>query len=278
MTHDSPRKACATLGCLCRRHETHLQHIRTETEGGIGRLILDRPEKRNAMSRAMWRAIPGAVERLDADASVRVILLQGQGPDFAAGADIAEFDTVYGTRADATAYAADLEGAMRALRSCATPSVAAIRGACIGGGVALALSCSLRFAEADARFAITPAKLGIAYCFADTRRLVEQIGAASSRDLLYSGRMLDAHEALRIRLIDRVCETGTLDEQVLNYAHILAANSPASIAVARDFIDRALGGQRGDDAATWASYLDILEGPDFHEGKAAFRQKRKPRF
>jgi len=247
-------------------------------EGGIGRLILDRPEKRNAISRAMWHAIPDAVARLNADASVRVVVVQGEGSDFAAGADIGEFDDVYGSRANASAYAADLARAMQALRGCATPSLAAIRGVCVGGGVALALSCDMRFADAAARFAITPAKLGIAYCFEDTRRLVEQVGASAARDLLYSGRMLAADEALRIRLIDIVCETGALDEAVLTYARMLAANSRASIAVARDYIARAVHGQRSEDEATLASYLDILEGDDFLEGKSAFMEKRKPRF
>ncbi len=255
-----------------------MTHIRTMAEGGIGRLILDRPEKRNAISRAMWQAIPGAVLRLGSDPSVRVVIVEGEGSHFAAGADIGEFDDVYGSRASASAYAADLARAMQALRGCATPSIAAIRGVCVGGGVALALSCDMRFADAAARFAITPAKLGIAYCFDDTRRLVEQIGASAARDLLCSGRMLAADEALRIRLIDRVCEAGALDEAVLAYARMLAGNSRASIAVARDYIERAVAGQRTEDAATLASYLDILEGEDFREGKAAFGEKRTPRF
>jgi enoyl-CoA hydratase/carnithine racemase len=253
-------------------------HLRVTVEGAVGRLILNRPEKRNAISRAMWRAIPDAVARLETDPAVRVILLHGEGDHFAAGADISEFDDVYGTRENATACAADLAGTMDALSAGTKPRLAMIRGVCVGGGVALAVCCDLRFAADDARFAVTPAKLGIAYCFEDTRRLVACVGASAAKDLLFSGRMLDTDEALRVRLIDRVLPAASLEDSVLAYAHLLAANSPATIAVARDYIARAAGGQQGETEATREAYLDILDGPDFREGKAAFKQKRKPQF
>jgi enoyl-CoA hydratase/carnithine racemase len=252
--------------------------VRVETEGAVGRVILDRPEKRNAISRAMWRAIPQAVARLEADPAIRVILLQGAGEHFAAGADISEFDEVYGSRENAAAYAADLAGAMDALSAGTKPRIAMIRGVCVGGGVALAVSCDLRFAEEGARFAVTPAKLGIAYCFEDTRRLVGCIGAAAAKDLLFSGRMLNTAEALHVRLIDRVCAAGALESETLAYANILSANSPATIAVAREFVGRAVAGQQTESDSTREAYLGILEGPDFQEGKTAFREKRAPSF
>jgi enoyl-CoA hydratase/carnithine racemase len=253
-------------------------HIRTEAAAGIGRLILDRPEKRNAISCAMWQAIPNAVAKLDADPTIRVIILQGAGEHFAAGADIAEFDEVYATSSNATAYAADLANAMTALTTCKTPTIAAIRGVCVGGGVALSLCCDLRIAEEGARFAITPAKLGIAYSFEDTRRLVAQVGPSAAKDLLFSARMLPAEEALHIRLIDRLFPAGTLEENTLAYARTVAANSPATISVARDFITLAADGQTGETDHTTEAYLNILEGPDFTEGKSAFAQKRPPLF
>jgi enoyl-CoA hydratase/carnithine racemase len=252
--------------------------ITTTAEAGIGRLILDRPEKRNALSRAMWQAIPTAVAQLDADPTIRVIILQGAGDHFAAGADIAEFDDVYATRTNASAYAADLANAMTALTDCKTPTIAAIRGVCVGGGVALSLCADLRFAEAGSRLAITPAKLGIAYSFEDTRRLVAQIGPSAAKDLLFSARMLTAEEALHIRLIDCLFPPGTLEENTLAYARTIAANSPATISVARDFIILATTGQTGETDHTNEAYLRILEGPDFTEGKSAFAQKRRPQF
>jgi enoyl-CoA hydratase/carnithine racemase len=256
-----------------------LKHlIRATAEGAIGRLILNRPEKRNAISAEMWRAIPHAIAGLEADQAVRVILIEGAGGDFASGADIAEFDTVYATRQSSATYAADMAQAMDALCAGGKPRIAVIRGVCIGGGVALALCCDLRFAAACARFAVTPAKLGIAYSFADTRRLVDCVGAAAAKDILFSGRKLDAAAALAHRLIDAVFPAAALEDEALAYAKLLAANSSASIAVARDFITRAESGQRAETEATRKAYLDILEGPDFQEGKAAFHAKRPPRF
>jgi enoyl-CoA hydratase/carnithine racemase len=244
-------------------------------QGRVGTITLNRPGQRNAITRAMWLGLPGAVARL---AAVRVIVLRGAGGDFAAGADIGEFDTVYASRDAATDYAAAMAGAMDALLACGKPVIAAIEGFCIGGGVALTLCCDFSFADAGARFAITPARLGIAYSFADTRRLVARIGAAAAKDFLFSARRIDAAEALRMGLVDRVFVAGTLDAEVAGYAEVLAGNSAASQRVAKDFVARATAGQVAEDAATRAAYLDILEGPDFQEGRRAFSEKRKPDF
>jgi enoyl-CoA hydratase/carnithine racemase len=252
--------------------------IKHFVDGNIGYIVLERPEKRNALCQAMWRALPDAVSELDRNTGVRVIVLQGAGENFTAGADIAEFDTVYATRDTAAAYAAGIAGAMATLTGGQKPRIAVIAGACFGGGVALALSCDLRFAAESASFAITPAKLGLAYSFEDTRRLVASIGAAAARDLLFSARTIDATEALRIRLINRVFGHDELHEQAAAYCAAVAALAPGSIRVARDFIARALGGQQGEDAATANAYLDVLESPDFGEGRRAFREKRKPKF
>jgi enoyl-CoA hydratase/carnithine racemase len=244
----------------------------------IGTITLNRPEKRNALNRAMWRGIPQAVHALQENAAVRVILLQGAGAHFAGGADIAEFDEVYADRASAAAYAADLAAAMDALCACDKPLLAVIRGACIGGGVALALCCDQRFADETAYFAVPPARLGIAYAFEDTRRLVQTIGPAAARDLLFTARTLDAAEAYRLRLVDRLCAAGALHDQVLAYAALLCAASRETVRVARDFIARACDGQAREDDATRTAYLDVLARPDFAEGKAAFKERRKPRF
>ena len=252
--------------------------ICTSAKGMIGRVILNRPEKRNAISGDMWRAIPEAIASMDADAAIRVILLEGAGKDFASGADITEFDSAYASRQSSAEYAGDMAGAMNALCMSRKPSIAVIRGACVGGGVAMALCCDLRFAESGARFAVTPAKLGIAYSFEDTRRLFDCVGASAAKDILFSGRTLDAPAAFRHRLIDAVFTAAALEDEALAYARTLAANSPASIAVSRDFIARAQSGQRAEDEATRSAYLDILEGPDFWEGISAFREKRPPRF
>jgi enoyl-CoA hydratase/carnithine racemase len=249
--------------------------LTVKVDGLIGTLTLDRPDRRNAITQAMWRGIPGALAAL---AGARVVVVRGAGGHFAAGADIGEFDTVYASREAATAYAASMAGAMDALLACGKPVLAAVTGNCIGGAVALTLCCDLCFADERANFAVTPAKLGLAYSFADTRRLVARIGAAASRDLLFSARRIDAAEALRLGLVDRVVPEGDLEAELAAYAAMLASTSPASQRVAKDFVARALAGQGFEDAATRMAYLDILAGPDFAEGRAAFSEKRKPRF
>lgn len=252
--------------------------IAVTVEKGIGTVTLNRPEKRNALNRAMWLEIPQAIEQLNQNSNVRAILLQGAGAHFAGGADIAEFDDVYATRNSAAAYAADLATAMDALYSCGKPCLAIIRGACIGGAVALTLCCDQRFADDTAYFAVPPARLGLAYSFEDTRRLVQTIGAPAARDLLFTARTISAAEAYRLRLVDRVCTSDTLQDQVLAYATKLCAASRASIRVSRDFINRACAGQLHEDEATRAAYLDVLEQADFAEGKMAFRENRSPTF
>jgi enoyl-CoA hydratase/carnithine racemase len=247
-------------------------------EGAIGTITLNRPARRNAITQAMWAALPGVLASLQANKAIRVIVLRGAAQNFAAGADISEFETVYGTREAATTYAALMAGAMEALLACEKPVIAAIEGNCIGGAVALTLCCDLCFADAGANFAITPAKLGLAYAFGDTSRLVARVGAAAAKDLLFSARRIDGEEALRMGLVDRVFASGTLDAELAAYTALLTANSPATLAVAKDFCTRAMGGQKTEDAATRAAYLDILEGPDFAEGREAFLHRRAPKF
>jgi len=249
--------------------------LAVKVDGLVGTLTLDRQGRRNAISHAMWRGIPGALAAL---AGVRVVVLRGAGGHFAAGADISEFETVYGSREAAADYAVSMAGAMDAVLGCDKPVLAAVSGNCIGGAVAMTLCCDVCFADDTANFAVTPAKLGIAYSFADTRRLVARIGAPAARDLLFSARRIDAAAALAVGLVDRVFPAGELDTAIGDYASLLAGASPASQRVAKDFVARAVAGQVFEDAATRAAYLDILEGPDSLEGRAAFWEKRKPRF
>jgi enoyl-CoA hydratase/carnithine racemase len=244
----------------------------------VGTIMLNRPACRNAISQAMWAGLPALIGELAAAPAVRVIVIRGAGGNFSGGADIAEFGKVYASRTASAEYAAVMAGAMAAICACEKPVIAAIEGFCIGGAVGMTLCCDLSFADAAAQFAITPARLGLAYSFADTSRLVARVGAAAAKDLLFSGRRVAAPEALQMRLVDRVSATGGVAAEVAAYAQELAGNSLASIKVAKTFIARAEAGQVAEDAATLAAYLDILEQPDFQEGRRAFAGKVKPEF
>jgi enoyl-CoA hydratase/carnithine racemase len=235
--------------------------LRLRGAGPVGTLELNQPEKHNAVSSAMWRALPEAVATIAADEAIRVVLVRGAGGRaFSAGADISEFADVYSDAGRTEAYNAAVRAGQAALRHLERPVIAVIDGVCVGGGCGIALACDLRFASSAARFAITPARLGLAYSYADTAQLVEKVGPA-----------------LAIGLIDRVIAPEELEGVVRTYAEDLAALSQTSIRAAKAIVNRLV-----DAGSTPAEAADIADasftGPDFQEGFRAFIEKRKPSF
>lgn len=244
----------------------------------VATLTLNRPEKRNALTQAMWRALPEAIAAVEADPAVKVLVVTGAGGCFAAGADIAEFEAVYATRDSAAAYAAEIAAAMEALASLSKPSIAAIAGACVGGGLGLALACDLRMAAEDAKLGITPGKLGLMYSLGDTRRLVEAVGASAAKDILLTGRILKAADALSLRLVDAVVAPDALSAAVADKAAAIAAASQWSARRTKAVVRLILDGAVEDTDQTRDWFLDALEGEDFREGRDAFLAKRTPVF
>jgi len=252
--------------------------IRLDRHGPVAELVLSRPEKRNALTEAMWRAVPRLLAEAESSAAVRVLVVRGEGGAFAAGADISEFEAVYATRDRAEAYSRGIAEALDGLAAFPLPTLAKIDGACVGGGCALALACDLRFAAPESRFAITPGKLGLIYPLNDTRRLIEAVGVGYAKDMLYSGRTLDAQEALRIGLIHRVADPDGLDPLVSRYVDGLLETSGSSARLTKAMIARLRAGRIEDDAESRAMFLDAFQSQDFQEGYRAFLEKRKPDF
>jgi enoyl-CoA hydratase/carnithine racemase len=252
--------------------------INLHADGPIATLMLDRPDKRNAITASQWRAIPDLIERACACTDTRVIVLRGASGNFAAGADIAEFAQVFADRAATLAYQAAMAAAMRAIEQAPLPVIAQIDGLCIGAGVALAAACDLRLAASDARFAITPAKLGLIYSLADTARVMALVGPGMTRDLLYTARMIDAAQAHAIGLVESVHAPDALGAAVADKAGLIAANSAWSHARGKQVVRKILAGTRDDDAQTLGWFADAPEGADYREGLAAFAERRKPRF
>jgi enoyl-CoA hydratase/carnithine racemase len=242
--------------------------------GPIATITLNAPATKNALTRAMWAAWPVIAARIAADDTIRAVIVTGAGGAFSAGADISEFDAVYATSASAADYNATVRAGQQALCDLPRPVIAAIDGACVGGGCGIALSCDLRFAAPDAVFAITPARLGIAYSPADTASLIDKVGPARAKDILFSARKLDAAEALRIGLIEDIHADPLAAART--YAEGLTALSPASLQATKAIINGI--SPRTTDHALQAKFEAVFSGTDFAEGRRAFMERRKPRF
>ena len=244
-------------------------------EDGIAVLTLDRQAKRNALTSAMWAALPGLLERLAAEPGLRVLLLTGAGESFSAGADIAELREVYADPDSADAYHAVNVRAEEALAAFPRPTLAVVRGACVGGGCQLAVACDLRFAEPGARLGITPAKLGIVYPAVPTARLARLLGPARAKYLLFSGELLTAAQALAFGLVEEVAED--VERRALEFARLLAQRSAQTQGAVKQVVAAVVEG-RDPQAAAAPWERASRTAPDVAEGLAAFLQRRPPNF
>ncbi|GAA0672370.1 enoyl-CoA hydratase/isomerase family protein [Streptomyces thermocarboxydovorans] len=242
--------------------EPQLLHHVTDS---VATVVISHPAKRNAMTAAMWAAVPPLLARLADDPDVRVLVLTGAGQTFCAGADISALRES-ASEAQGLAVAAE-----EALAAFPKPTLAAIRGHCVGGGAQLAAACDLRFAGQDALFGVTPAKLGIVYPASSTRRLVSLVGPATAKYLLFSGELIDPGRALRTGLVDEVLPGGELDKRVTEFTRVLASRSQLTQAAAKEFTDG-----RTDREAHWME--QARTAGDTAEGVAAFLERRAPRF
>jgi len=252
--------------------------IRLDVHAPFAELVLDRPEKRNALSHAMWSEIPKLVEQAVRDEQVKTIIVHGgTAGAFAAGQDISEFETQYGTREGAAIAGKAIAAALTAIETCEKPVIAAIEGACVGGGMSLALACDVRLASGNSKFAITPAKLGLVYPPADMALLLKQVPPSVAKDILLTARLLDAKEARDLSLVDRVVEGGLLDESRA-YARQICEVSQWSTRAIKKMISGVAKGWTPDSTEALELFLSGFENRDHQEGYRAFLDKRKPDF
>jgi len=253
-----------------------------EKEPPIGWLIFNRPEKLNALSMAMWGAIPKGLAEFEADPEIRVIVVRGAGERaFSAGADIGEFKSE--DRATEKEGPEENRGsifhAFEALARCTKPTIAMIHGVCMGGGCAAALSIDLRVASEDAEFAITPARLGLGYSFEGIERAVQELGPANARYLFITAGKVNAQKALEMGLVQEVYGRDELESATRALAMRIAANAPKTIRAVRESIRQSVL-TPGDRQLEIVNGLirECFESEDFKEGVQAFAEKRKPRF
>ncbi|MBV8754277.1 MAG: enoyl-CoA hydratase/isomerase family protein [Hyphomicrobiales bacterium] len=249
-------------------------------DGGIGFVTFNQPEKRNAMSVEMWQGLAEILDDFREDSAVRVVIMTGAGGKaFVSGADISQFEKRR-ANADAQEEYARLTSSGRAqLADFPKPKIAAIQGFCLGGGLAIAMQADLRIASANSQFGIPAARLGIAYTFDGLRTLVELVGPAHARMILYTGTRIGADEAARIGLINKVVPEESLTDSVLELARTIAGNAPLSVAANKLCIDNILKdpADRDLDAVARAGRT-CLDSADYREGRTAFMEKRQPRF
>ena len=249
-------------------------------EDGIGLITFNQPEKRNAMSVEMWVGLGEILDEFAEDSSVRVVILTGAGSKaFVSGADISQFDKLRSNADAQQEYERMTSVGRNKFAAFRKPTIARIRGFCLGGGLAIAMQTDLRIAESDAEFGIPAARLSIAYGFDGLRNLVNLVGPAHARMILYTGKRIDAAEAERIGLINRMVPDVELSEAVLDIARTIADNAPLSVAASKLTITEVLKdpADRDMDAVRAAGKL-CFDSEDYKEGRRAFMEKRAPVF
>jgi enoyl-CoA hydratase len=247
---------------------------------GVGVVTFNQPEKRNAMSVEMWAGLAEILDGFSADPDIRVVVLTGGGDKaFVSGADISQFEKLRGD-ADAMKEYDRLTALGRdALAGFAKPTIARIRGFCMGGGLGIAMQADLRIASDDSQFGIPAAKLGISYGFNTMRKLVALVGPAHARMLVYTGDRFPAAEAARMGLINEAVPLSELDARVMRVARGIAGNAPLSVASMKFTVTEATRAESEmDKAAIEASIAGCFDSADYREGRAAFMEKRKPVF
>jgi enoyl-CoA hydratase/carnithine racemase len=243
-------------------------------------VFLDHPERRNAVSMRMWGELEAACHQVAADPEVRCVIVRGEGDEaFVSGADISEFGSVRASASAEQDYGATSGRAVLALAGLEVPTIALIHGFCVGGGVALALACDLRYASNDAVFSIPAARLGLGYNLEGIRALLALVGPARSKEIFFTARRYDSEEALAMGLVDRVFPKAEIEGQVEEVVRAISDNAPLTLRAVKLAVREALRDASSRDLASVRKAVEAcFESEDYREGIRAFLEKRRPRF
>jgi enoyl-CoA hydratase len=254
--------------------------LRVEKRGAVGWIIFDQPARRNAINGAMWRGIAPAMAQFDRDAEVRCVAFRGAGTEaFSAGADISEFEASRASGESVDQYDGLLDQVLHSIQDSPKPSVAVIYGFCLGGGLEIALACDLRYCADSAQFGIPAAKLGLAYNVEGHKRLLETVGHARAREIMFLGRRYNAEEAAAMGLVHKVLPGAQLEGFSDELLTDLSANAPLSILNSKTIIEEYVKSAGAPDPARMQAVIErCAKSADYAEGRRAFMEKREPRF
>jgi enoyl-CoA hydratase/carnithine racemase len=249
-------------------------------DGRVGYVIFNNPERHNAVSLEMWAATSRMLDDFARDDEVRVVVLTGAGGKaFVSGADISKFESERATLEATRHYGATVEKAYAGVQEFPKPTIAMIRGYCIGGGLGLAVCCDLRICSDNSRFAVPAAKLGLGYSYAGLRRLIDVVGPAFAREVFFTARQFEAEDARLMGLVNRVVPQGELEGYVKDYAETIAANAPLTVKAVKFIVGQVMKDESERDLARCAEMVEqCFASNDFIEGRRAFMEKRKPAF
>jgi enoyl-CoA hydratase/carnithine racemase len=259
---------------------TQTDKMLARKEGGVGILTFNNPERHNAVSLEMWEATKRILDDFATDDDVRVVVLTGAGGKaFVSGADISKFASERATLEASRAYNVKSDAAYSSVADFPKPTIAMIKGYCIGGGVGLAVCCDLRICSDNSRFAVPAAKLGLGYGYSGLKRLVDIVGASFAKEIFYTARQFDAHEAQAMGLVNRVVPTDELEAYVKSITDMICANAPLTIKAVKITVGEML---KDESKRNLARSVELVEqcfaSRDYTEGRTAFMEKRKPVF
>ena len=251
-----------------------------DEDGSTLQIQFNNPDRHNALSMDMWEAVVPLLSVAENDDRIRLVVFSGAGEKaFVSGADITQFEDLRAAQEAVARYESVAEQALMGIYNFSKPTLASIKGYCIGGGVNVAMSCDIRIASSDAVFAIPAARLGLGYRYSALKNLVDLVGPAMAKDLFFTARRIDANEARNIGLITRVCETEELPVLQAEYKKALAENAPITVRAGKAIIAEILRASPEIDHDKCRQLIrDCFESDDYKEGRRAFMEKRKPVF
>jgi enoyl-CoA hydratase len=254
-------------------------YMLAEIDGPIGWMTFNKPERRNAVSLDMWEAMPRILGEFESNPAVRVIVLKGAGEKaFVSGADISQFEKARSSEESNAYYDHVSELASKALAECGKPTIAMIRGFCIGGGLAIAIGCDLRIATDDSKFGVPAARLGVGYGAEGVKKLMGLVGPSFTKEIFFTARHFTAAEALTMGLVNRVVPAADLESYTRNYCATIGDNAPMTMHALKRTVAEVSRGHEADWAVCDRLVKDCFASQDYIEGRRAFMEKRRPVF